>query len=171
MVSLKSLVSGISILLFFSSSVVGPQGSGSVYIVLLAFLSPAAEQNYKALTVPAKIDSISRAEVDALFLNAALLYYQAGGRLLSSSGRMAITVNKKRSFKMFKPFSPPDRVRGPLKSFNGARTTSKVPRLLNCAAFAGRPSGFKNSSLKNFTRRNRSHFILFLFANRGGKFS
>jgi hypothetical protein len=30
-----------------------------VYIVLLAFLRPAAEQNYKALTVPAKIDSIS----------------------------------------------------------------------------------------------------------------
>jgi hypothetical protein len=42
-----------------------------VYTVLLAFLSPAAKQNYKALTVTAKIDSISRAEVDAVFLNAA----------------------------------------------------------------------------------------------------
>lgn len=42
-----------------------------MYIVPLAFLSPAAKQNYKALTVTAKIDSISRAKVDAVFLNAA----------------------------------------------------------------------------------------------------
>ena len=42
-----------------------------MYIVPLAFLSPAAKQNYKALTVTAKIDSIPRAEVDAVFLNAA----------------------------------------------------------------------------------------------------
>lgn len=32
----------------------------SLCIVPLVFLSPAAEQNYKALTVPATIDSISR---------------------------------------------------------------------------------------------------------------
>ena len=42
-----------------------------MYILLLAFLSPAAKQNYKALTVTAKIDSIPMAEVDAVFLNAA----------------------------------------------------------------------------------------------------
>jgi hypothetical protein len=42
-----------------------------VYIVLLAFFGPAAEQYYKAFAVTTKIDSIAGAEVDAVFLNAA----------------------------------------------------------------------------------------------------
>jgi hypothetical protein len=42
-----------------------------MYIVLLAFLVPPPEQNYKALAVTAKIDPIPRPEVDAVFLNAA----------------------------------------------------------------------------------------------------
>jgi hypothetical protein len=45
MVSLKSLVNGISLLLFFSLLEIGPKVLGSVYIVPLAFLSSAAEQN------------------------------------------------------------------------------------------------------------------------------
>ena len=42
-----------------------------MYIVLLAMLSPAAKQNYKSLTVAAKIDSITRAKIDAVFQNTA----------------------------------------------------------------------------------------------------
>jgi len=40
----------------------------------LAFLSSAAEQNYKAFTVTAKIDSISRTEVDAVFMKGQKIY-------------------------------------------------------------------------------------------------
>src|SRR3970040_1949414 len=45
MVSLKSLVSGISILLFFTSLIFDPQGLGAPYILLLSLLSSAAEQD------------------------------------------------------------------------------------------------------------------------------
>src|SRR5687768_11311247 len=71
MVSLKSLVSAILLLLFFALPISGPKTLGAPYVVMLAFLRPAAEQDQQALAIAAKVDSITGAEVDAVFLNPA----------------------------------------------------------------------------------------------------
>src|SRR3990170_6624287 len=70
MVSLKSLVSGISILLFFAPLIFDPQGLGASYVLLLSLLCPAAEQDYKTLAVSAEVNSIPRAEIDNILLQA-----------------------------------------------------------------------------------------------------
>ena len=68
MVSLKSLVSGISILLFFASFIVGPQGLGAPYVFLLSLLPPAAEQNHETVTVPSEVNSITGSEIDTVLV-------------------------------------------------------------------------------------------------------
>ena len=59
------------------------------------------------------------------------LIVKAKGAMICSASTFPELLN--RTFKTFQPFNPPDRVRGPFKSFSGSRITNKVARLLNCA--------------------------------------
>src|SRR5579872_4997687 len=66
MVSLKSRVSAMVVLLF-SPLIILPSGQGSFDVVLLALLRTAAKQDHEALAILAKIDTVTRSEIDPAF--------------------------------------------------------------------------------------------------------
>src|SRR5215472_4549821 len=66
MVSLKSRVRAMVVLLF-STLIILPSGQGGFDVLLLALFRSAAEQNNETLPVLAKIDSVSLSEIDPVF--------------------------------------------------------------------------------------------------------
>src|SRR5437879_13010466 len=64
MVSLKSRVRGM-VLLLFPPLIILPKRKGGLDVLLLAFLRAAHRENDEAFPVLAKIDAVSRSEIDA----------------------------------------------------------------------------------------------------------
>jgi len=60
-------------LLFLSSFVVSPACLRRLNVLVLAFLRPAADQNYNSFAVPAEVNTVAGAEVDLAYTPAPTL--------------------------------------------------------------------------------------------------
>ena len=105
MVSLKSLVSGILILRFLSSLIVGPYVLGPPNVFLLSFFCPAPEQSHKPLTIPAEVNSITGPEIDRALVQAGADAFRIGEISLAHSRYGYCHLGSRVSVQAVKPFS------------------------------------------------------------------